>query len=988
MKGDLLDMFKNFYLKSAFFLFMGGLFFWKEIFAEEEGFPQIFQQEVQGRVLKEEGKWLKSLRKERPRLFFTPEEWKDLPHRYILAQGKEKEYFELVLQKAMEVSIQSVPLYQSPQEISESKKITLFSANEELWQRQVGDKIVLLSFALALKENPKIKEKLRETVLMACQYPHWGAGVMSNMDLAYGHVSRGIAIAYDWHPNLWSDSEKELIRGTVRARTEIAKMGIYGNNGKCFWARKYTDNHNHVTCSGIGLCGVAFMGDIPEASEWAAAALTNFEYVMKYCRADGSSPEGVPYGGYALSYILQFIEGSKGVLGSQSLYESPFLKNAISFRLHASGPGFYDVLPWGDSINKDYCGPHHYLYRLASEYGDKEGQYLGENLPFVPKGFDEMVMLAMWYNPKLQSAPPQWMDAHAPVADILMSRSGWGEGDYFFSLTSGYVNRNHGHLDAGAIAFSFGDEWLIKAPGYGSGGGSPDFWKSGGARWTFFSNATESHSTLLINGKNQRFSSDARGTTQEYFSAGDWCWANVDLTGVYQDINSVRRSVLHRRGDYILVLDQVNALDPVQVDWLAQIPVDGKVKEGSLTMESDAGTLEVRSISSKSQSFEEYHPVSSHIDVDPKKLKSYTLKNNGKKVDYAVVLIPKFQGTIEDSLVQSRSHLISSGKLFEISSDKWRDWILSENPGSKQILTSQGIAASKGNFSFVGSDAKMIAARFIKDQLDSFIAEGLYGFEIPGIQAVFGSAVSISLRRVSEESWILKLNEATSLKKFASTNGYLFGNSKEGLQKFKEGTELSGGEYLITRSEIKLDEFKRLLEPKWISRPKDAVALSKPFVLPAASASEKIFVEAESYSFTHGEPVQIVEKVGASSGNGVKGFGSRVSQKIGWKFNVTHAGEYLVKLNYCTESPKVKVTLTMDGAAPCPGALDIPLAATGGWSTEENNWKNVVLTGVDGTLIKVSLTAGEHEIRLLKPTASVNLDSLEIQGSGLPIEHP
>ena len=168
--------------------------------------------------------------------------------------------------------------------------------------------------------------------------------------------------------------------------------------------------------------------------------------------------------------------------------------------------------------------------------------------------------------------PPRELDARLVANDMVTTRSGWGAEDYLLSIKAGHTNRNHSHLDAGALALAFGDEWVLVAPGYGKGGGEGAFWdrSKSGRRWNFFSNASESHATLLINGKNQRADENARATVTEFFSTPEWNVTTVDLTEAYRDVSQVERQVVHRRGEYILVFDSVTAPQPVSVEWLAQ----------------------------------------------------------------------------------------------------------------------------------------------------------------------------------------------------------------------------------------------------------------------------------------------------------------------------------------------------------------------------------------------------------------------------------
>jgi hypothetical protein len=184
---------------------------------------------------------------------------------------------------------------------------------QELWERRVGDSLVTLALAAKLTDSEKYRDKLHDMVIAACGYETWGRafpGIDANMDLAAGSVIRGVAMAWDWHRDAFSPEEQAYIVDVVRSRGNSLLSGLYG---KAYWASRFTENHNHVSVAGLGLAGLSFYRDIPEAGEWLAGALLNFQRAFELASPDGSSDEGVPYWTYGLTSILQFVEGTKKI---------------------------------------------------------------------------------------------------------------------------------------------------------------------------------------------------------------------------------------------------------------------------------------------------------------------------------------------------------------------------------------------------------------------------------------------------------------------------------------------------------------------------------------------------------------------------------------------------------------------------------------------------------------------------------------------------
>ncbi len=689
--------------------------------------PFVIREAAMQRVQSEESRWRANLPRQSgaPRLFFNAEEWRALAVR--AASPAETRFFDEVLAQAEETK--PAPAYRSP-ENSTTKRPIPIQAQEELWQRPVGDNLVLLALAAVLRpDNTKIRQTLRESVLTVCSYPQWGKR-NRNSDLACAHIARGMAIAYDWVPDLWSEQDRALIHETIRVRMGVMLAGLYG---KAYWARGYSENHNHVDIAALGLCGLAFLDKIPAAAEWLAAAQINFETVMRFTRADGSSPEGVPYWSYGLSFILQYIEGVRRILPEAgALYEAAYLRNATAFRLASSTSGFGGLMQWGDAINRDFYGPQHLLYRLASVYRDEGAQYMAKHVTIEPRGGkDVFVWQALWYDPAIKAAPPHELDHHMTDGDIVGTRSGWTEGDYLLAIKSGFTRRNHSHLDAGALALAFGNEWLVTTSGYGRGGGQKEFWQGVGPRWTFQSNATESHTTLLINGCNQKFDTGVRGTIRNFFSNADWCWTDIDLTSVYNDVQSVRRRVLHRRGDYILVFDNVNGVTvpagakadakPL-VEWLLQTSMAGELQKDDhhvVRVSGQTGGLDVRLLVPGNVLFAPYQPRSKHLDVAPDRLKSWTAQKTGADVEFVTLLEPRFKNA--PSRIQAKVTRDEDGILIVNVTGRERDAASGKDQASKEWTDTIMLAPPPAP----GADAPAVVRDFVLDDLPPARASGL-----------------------------------------------------------------------------------------------------------------------------------------------------------------------------------------------------------------------------------------------------------------------
>lgn len=645
---------------------------------------------------------------------------------------------ELLKQARMALERQVEP-YRTPEQVTEATGQTLFDTRQELWMRRVGDELVLFSVAaMACPHDKALCARIRDHALAVCRYPQWGVRE-PNQDLAAGHMARGLAIAWSWHRGLWDEAEAAFIRDTLRTRVNTLCDAICGG---VFWAGAYQENHNHVGAAAVGICGAAFIGDLPEdAARWLAAAQLNFEAVARHANADGSSPEGVPYWSYGASYILQYIEGVRGVVDVAPFYEGDWLRNMAAYRLHASTSGLGATLPWGDAPVRDYYGPHHLLNRLAAEYRDPCAQYLAAHLDFPPQhGADVFAWNWLWHDPSVPSRPPESLDAHMPVVDAVDTRSGWGAGDYLLAIKSGYTNRNHSHLDAGAIAFAFGGEWLLPSPGYGKGSGDQAFWDATDGRWRYFSNATESHTTLLVNGKNQRHDVHARGRVVRFSSTPRVLWTEVDLGEAYVGTTMIKRGVLHRRGDYVFVFDDAELSAPGSVEWLLQVRPDAEMSEREARVDGLAGALTVRLLSPEAALYPR-KPDSLKVDVPPERLKTFAARLDGDRASFRSVLLPVFGG--EARPIPKFTRL--DGDRYRIDGDGWRDELAYSAQNTRWSSEAGDMSAS----------GRLVLARYTTSTVSDLFVVDATSFVLPMAVAKPAVPATMMASRVNDGLWVL-----------------------------------------------------------------------------------------------------------------------------------------------------------------------------------------------------------------------------------------
>lgn len=717
--------------------------------ARQSKSPLITPTEVAEHRLRHEAQWRHNTEND-SKLFFSEQDWPSVRKRILELENAPGQWRELALQTAEAIIAQPIPVYREHEEFVD-EKTTILQAREELWQRQVGNNIAFLAFMAKIHDNPAYKTYLRDLTLAALDFKSWGHGMWRDQDLAAAHILRGVAMAWDWHRDIFDPEQQKFIKETIARRTPTMLKGLYGG---IFWGNEYRANHNHISVAALGLTGLAFLDDIPEAGDWLSGALLNYDRVAREMNHDGSSEEGLGYWSYGMNFILQFIEGTRRATGSDALYKSPFLKNTVLYRLASSTPGFDGVLLWGDATGRDYYGPHHILLRLASEYQDPKARFLVDNLPFSPRGAgptatanDVLAFSLLWYDPTIARLAPIELDHHLPDWEVITSRSGWDRSDYLFSLKSGLNNLHHSHLDAGAITFNFGGTWLLTAPGYGSHG-AEGFWERGGRRWTFFSNATEAHSTLLINGKNQRHSADAGATVTRLLATPSTLFAEVDLSRAYDDILLASRRVLHRRGEYLIVFDHIISEIPVKVEWLAQVPPRAIVENGALVIAGN-NSANLRIEMPNARSFSDRKPTSPHYNLPPDRLKTLAVSKEGERVQFATLLRPFFPGDTAE-VWETDFEESEKRSIFRIKTENWNETI--------EVFSDPHEFEKVGDFNIKGKAGFLCVRRDNRGTVTSVIAADARNLQTSIASFSTEEPINVSLESSAKDRWLLVLS--------------------------------------------------------------------------------------------------------------------------------------------------------------------------------------------------------------------------------------
>ncbi len=462
--------------------------------------------------------------------------------------------------------------------------------------RGYGDALGDLTIAYVVTQDPSYARKAIEMMTDLAQISHWG------VHLVNGHISMGMAFAWDVFYDQLSGDLKNTIRNGVFAKAENHNPNdVYSNI-------------NWTPAAGEGLIGLAFRGDGAAnfngfVEELLNDAKRNFKEkprnVLWAHGSDGFPHEGL---GYWRKYAhiglfftaLRFNEPANDWFNlGKEFPGSEFLKKLAYPRIYAdvNHPDLA-CLTWADSrqlrsrANEGPWGNLATLTLTASEYTD------GYVMNFIDYLLDETGVrfngedwaAFIFYddtgvqNISYRDLP---LSRYWPDMEAAIFRSGWQKDDMVFYMRSGspgghgrrlksLSSGGHDHPDANGFVLFYNNDYLAAEDGS---------YPNDGPESGTTNKITYGHNTFLIDGVGQKgdLSTDVATTSAnlDFLDAEHVGYLLGDATDAYQGINKFYRYVIYKKHKYFVILDELEDLRPHKYEFLLgtdskhQITFDG-----------------------------------------------------------------------------------------------------------------------------------------------------------------------------------------------------------------------------------------------------------------------------------------------------------------------------------------------------------------------------------------------------------------------------
>jgi len=388
----------------------------------------------------------------------------------------------------------------------------LYSAGAEVPLEQSGAFVTNTALAFVLSRRDEYLQLSRRWAMAMCEYPtkevrNYGAGI----------YAAGLARVYDWLYQYLTSEERERIRtNLVKLVGQLYRGSIPESSNELWWARAQMHHDHWIPVGGYGEAALALVGEVDEASRWAARAKSSFDYALSWFGDDGAWHEGAADWVYTMAPLLWFYNAWQNVVG-ENLHNAQWIRNTAKYRLYHWLPDDSYVY-LNDSFrsgryNTSGSASSHILRRLASLFQDGYAQWLAErdeafDMKPAPKGVYQapyerlsyrgepkeylhtdsqcVAWNVLWYDPTVKPVPPKNLPRmrHFKNQGVVIMRTGWDNDAAVVSFACAPLpghhcaerrragedvsrsNYSHAHADYSSFTLFACGEYFIIPPGY------------------------------------------------------------------------------------------------------------------------------------------------------------------------------------------------------------------------------------------------------------------------------------------------------------------------------------------------------------------------------------------------------------------------------------------------------------------------------------------------------------------------------------------
>ena len=523
--------------------------------------------DAQKMCLPEMAEILKRIPAKHPRLYLRPEQVAEFKKQFD--GNLKKEYQELI--RRCEKHLKSKRSLHEPGPYEGKRGTPQWTAS---WRKAYGhaarttEFMADLAFGWLMTGNPAYAAEAKRYLKAVLSWDTEGPSRMRYNDEAGMPILRYTARTYTFLYDILTPEE----------RAECVRiMRIRGNEAYQMLCPRILyqpfDSHANRMYYFLGEAGIAFYDVIPEAKDWLKFSLLYF-----FCNypvwggEDGNWHEGPHYWSGYMGTFTDWADVMQNILRLPALVK-PYFKNVGYFLMYEELPGAIGY-GWGDFAELFQGGKSLPMMRVfAAQSGNPHWQWYVEQ---VARSGNIRETAVLPYVAMLRASYPE-VKSKAPT-DLPTSRLFRGNGIAVMNSSlisaadavqiqlkcgSRFGNYSHGFESANTFLLNaFGERLLIRS-------GTRDCYGSDyhvNYMWD-----TQSQNNILVNGKGQIKRRCAKtGTMLDFSTTPELDRVKGEAADCYAEgiLKTYTREILFRKPSAILIIDRIEAKEPVKLDFL------------------------------------------------------------------------------------------------------------------------------------------------------------------------------------------------------------------------------------------------------------------------------------------------------------------------------------------------------------------------------------------------------------------------------------
>jgi len=498
-----------------------------------------------------------------PRLFVRPEWIDDLKAR---AQSDLKSHYDKLIQECDELVANpppsaEPPLYPEGTVRGSDPWRTIWWGNRTYTQKVLNG-AATLAFAYLLNGDERYAALSRELLMDCADWDPVGSTGFVYNDEAAMPYNYYFSRTYTFLHAYLSEAEREKCREIMTVRGREMYDHLHPDH---LW--KPYGSHSNRSWHFLGEVGIAFLNEIPEASEWVWFAMNVFMNVYPvWSDNDGGWHEGMQYWqsyNYRFTWWADVMRAATGI----NAFEKPYFSQAGYYAMYLSPPGtkgggFGDLTA---RISSSHAVKLVSVYSAQAQnpywqwYVDShEGEY-GDS------GYVGFIRGSL---PKVEPREPTDLPTSRLFRGIGQAMlnsdlSGADNNVEIIFKSSPFGTQSHGYESQNAfLLYAFGERLFIRTgrrDSYGSEHHKKWMWQ------------TKSVNSITVNGQGQMaHSAAAQGEITEFKTTEHFDWVVGEAAGAYPEgtLNRFTRRILFCKPEVIIIHDILEAPEASTFEWL------------------------------------------------------------------------------------------------------------------------------------------------------------------------------------------------------------------------------------------------------------------------------------------------------------------------------------------------------------------------------------------------------------------------------------